>query len=288
MRFLIIDDDEDDIHLLLHAIKGVDQSIVCYTAQGAKEALEVLSNNQAERPDLIFLDINMPLMNGWQLLDLIKKDPAYRDIPLIMHSTSSIPDEINRSFEMGALCFFTKPSDFNELKSALKIIVTYLGKNLSEEVNHYNKDRSPIMLHCGKVEKMRTFTSPKTILYIDDDPEDQEIVREALQKEDNTITIMGSKNGHEGISYLLHAKRSESLPCLIILDLNMPGINGRTVLHQIKEDNDLSSIPVIIFTVSTLTEDMLLAQKYSTQFVSKPASPQQLKVIAKTFINHCS
>jgi CheY-like chemotaxis protein len=70
-RFLLIDDDSDDRELFSEALSMVEPAIICDQATDGEEGLAWLQQNK-EEPDLIFLDINMPILNGWQLLSLLK------------------------------------------------------------------------------------------------------------------------------------------------------------------------------------------------------------------------
>jgi CheY-like chemotaxis protein len=82
-KFLVVDDDCDDTELFAEAIASVDASVSCYNAADGKQALDKLTNKDIERPDLIFLDINMPGMNGWQFLSGLKGNENLKSIPVI-------------------------------------------------------------------------------------------------------------------------------------------------------------------------------------------------------------
>lgn len=126
---LLADDDRDDTEFFCEALAGIDQSIACNCIGNGLELLSKLEG-MSEKPHLIFLDINMPVMNGWQCLKALKEDARYRTIPVIMISTSSHGREINIASDLGALCYFVKPHNFNELKRVLKVITENLGTGL--------------------------------------------------------------------------------------------------------------------------------------------------------------
>jgi CheY-like chemotaxis protein len=122
-RFLIVDDDSDDNSLFTEALAAVEPQIICYCAADGQEALEKLETGSIEHPDIIFLDINMPIMNGWQCLTKLKSVPGYKDIPVIIHTTSSRKTDRELAKDLGAICFFTKLHDFKKLKKMLEIVV---------------------------------------------------------------------------------------------------------------------------------------------------------------------
>ncbi|TDH29206.1 response regulator [Segetibacter sp. 3557_3] len=118
--FLIIDDDVDDQEIFAAAVEELDDDIRCITAFDCDEALDFLKKNMDELPDYIFLDLNMPRVNGRQCLVELKKLPGVRDVPIVIYSTSSLKKDMEETLEMGASHFLVKPSKFDELCGALK------------------------------------------------------------------------------------------------------------------------------------------------------------------------
>ena len=116
---LLVDDDEDDRSLFKEAVNSLDKDIQCWTANDGQHALEVLMYDLIVVPDVIFLDLNMPKMNGLEFLSIIKKNRQYKSVPVIIYSTSSNPEDFKKSKELGAAEFITKPADFHELISKL-------------------------------------------------------------------------------------------------------------------------------------------------------------------------
>ena len=122
-RILLVDDDEDDQVIFLDALSEITGDVECITASNGADAITNLKT-LIPAPSIIFLDLNMPFMNGFECLEQIKKDERYKKIPVIIFTTSnSRADEI-RTKEMGAELFFTKTPDFKLLKSKLREILT--------------------------------------------------------------------------------------------------------------------------------------------------------------------
>jgi CheY-like chemotaxis protein len=113
---LLVDDDRDDRYLFNEAISSAGQQVNCHLAESGRAALELLSNVKPNLPSVIFLDVNMPEMNGWQVLQKIKADKEFNNIPVIMYSTSSHTRDISMALESGALCFCVKPDRFSDLQ----------------------------------------------------------------------------------------------------------------------------------------------------------------------------
>jgi CheY-like chemotaxis protein len=116
-NILQIDDDYDDCEFFEQALRMV--STASYTSvHNPLDALRKLINKEI-KPDLIFMDVNMPLMSGPELLDEIKKRETTKNIPVVMLSTSSLLSE-NQNQILGAKDYLIKPTTFNELKSLIR------------------------------------------------------------------------------------------------------------------------------------------------------------------------
>ena len=117
-KILLIDDDEDDCVLFLDVLGEIDSSLECDVANDGFEALRLLRTKDP-LPDIIFLDLNMPKMNGYECLAEMQKVVRLRDLPVVMYTTLNIRPEERRTLQMGAKHFFTKPRDFKVFKKEL-------------------------------------------------------------------------------------------------------------------------------------------------------------------------
>jgi CheY-like chemotaxis protein len=114
MTVLYAEDDQDDIDLLSEAMAAIDAGIICNTVSNGREVLEYL-RKAPTLPDVIFLDINMPIMNGLTCLNDLKKHPKYKHIPVVMYTTSDKELEYIDAISSGAAAFLKKPSSFDAL-----------------------------------------------------------------------------------------------------------------------------------------------------------------------------
>ena len=129
-------------------------------------------------------------------------------------------------------------------------------------------------MRCGK---------PR-ILMIDDNVADIGLVRAVLDDSDNPVELYSVRDGIEGITYLKHAE-SSGRPDLIIMDINMPRMDGLQALIQIKGDPDICDIPVIVFTASETEADIIACYRaQAAAFISKPLTVDGLVTIIHTII----
>src|SRR5215203_5322792 len=136
---------------------------------------------------------------------------------------------------------------------------------------------------------MTKFTPPRNIVfYADDDLDDLELVRDAFGQYSENVEVITATDGSKALTYLSNLNHKDTLPCLIVLDINMPVINGKEVLMRIKEMDHLQSVPVILFTTSSQPIDKNFAKRYNAGFITKPIDVKQMAFIADQFIEHCN
>jgi len=120
--FLIVDDDIDDQQFLIEALVQNSPSCLCFTASSGQEAVTNLTEALIPIPDVIFLDLNMPILDGKQCLIIIKQTSSLQHIPVIIYSTTSSKREIEEMNKQGASYFLIKTHSFKELSKELASI----------------------------------------------------------------------------------------------------------------------------------------------------------------------
>ena len=189
-------------------------------------------------PDAILLDIHLPDMDGWTVLDRVKHDPNIRHIPI--HIISS-DDRLQRGFQLGAIDYLQKPISSESLTEALSEIKNFVDR--------------PI----------------KRLLVIEDDAVQAQSIIELIGSGDVESTAVGS--GADA----LEALRSTHFDC-IILDLGLPDMNGFELMEQIRQQSGRSKPPIVVYTGKELTrqEETQLKRLAETIIVKDVRSPERL------------
>jgi CheY-like chemotaxis protein len=123
MTILYVEDDPDDCDLFVEAIHKISNAdpTTCIIAKDGEEALAKLIDFP-QNPDMIFLDINIPLLDGKELVAEIKKNNKLKNIPVIVYSTTITSLDMQFFNRHGIFHFFNKPADFDQLCDSLRLI----------------------------------------------------------------------------------------------------------------------------------------------------------------------
>lgn len=130
---------------------------------------------------------------------------------------------------------------------------------------------------------------PKSlVLYADDDPEDIELVSEAFHAYSQNVELLTFNDGVDLLNYVKSVNSFQASPCLFIIDINMPRLNGKETLVRLRKHEEFAEVPAVLFSTSTMPADAVFAQNYNAGFVTKPLHTDQVHQIIDQIIEHCS
>jgi len=128
-EILLVEDSPADVRLFREAFKLHSAQATLDVATDGEEALRRLRREppftSTRRPDLVILDLNLPKMDGRDVLATIKGDPELRHIPVVVMTTSDAPSDVNRAYDLHANCYIRKPTDINEFMNAIARCETF-------------------------------------------------------------------------------------------------------------------------------------------------------------------
>jgi len=243
---MAVDDDILNLRLIKELAKKYNlQTISCKDSEKAMELAE------KHKPLLIFSDIYMPGINGYQLLKKLKSNPETAQIPVILMSVSDTP----RDLSYPVFAYFTKPIKTDKVGKIFKNISNNKAEqiNLSEIAKNESKLSLPVIIN-----------NQQTILIAEDEESNRILLREFLSG--HNISFVS--NGHEAIE---ECKKNK--PDLILMDILMPGMNGIETLQKIRASENLKKVPIIACTANAMSgyrEELL--EKGFNDYLSKPFS----------------
>jgi CheY-like chemotaxis protein len=230
---LIVEDDPHYARVLRDLARDLHFKVLV-----ALKGSEALALTREYRPTAVSLDVFLPDMLGWTVLNHLKQDPATRHIPVQM---LTLDEDRHHGLSRGAFSFVTKPATPGTLQSALA--------------------------------KMRDYaTTPrKRLLIVEDSPAEQLSIRELLEHDDIEIAV--TETGAKALS-LLDAERFDCA----VLDLRLPDMSGFDVLERLRDHPTLSDLPVVVFTGKELSpeEDTRLHSLARSVVVKGVESPERL------------
>lgn len=133
-----------------------------------------------------------------------------------------------------------------------------------------------------------TLPSKHLVLYADDDQEDIEFVREEFSKYSRDIELINFPDGSSLLRFLNNLSSLDTLPCLIIIDIQMPGLNGKEVLSKLRQIKRYENIPVVLFTNSSLPSERAFARSFDADYIVKPFYRNQINELIDHILHHCS
>lgn len=131
-------------------------------------------------------------------------------------------------------------------------------------------------------------TFPLIVLYADDDEDDVDLMQEVFSKYASNLEVICRNNGLEVLRFLKEQATQKKLPCLVILDINMPRLDGKETLKQLREMEEYNNVPIVLYTTSSSPEDARFAKKLNAGYLIKPTDAGQIEFIADELVRYCS
>jgi CheY-like chemotaxis protein len=230
---LIIEDDAKFAKILYDYAR--EKAFKCLVAGDGGGGLELV---ETYRPEAVILDLNLPDISGWEVLETLKRDPNTRHIPVHI---MSVDEEVLDAYRKGAMGYLTKPTDRESLAESFQNIEQFLSREI------------------------------KTLLLVEDDARSRSSIQKLLGGSD--VEIVEADHGQAALD-LLKAQRFD---CMIV-DLNLPDMTGFEVLSKMNGDRVSPKCPVIVYTGRDLTpEENHELMKYADSVIVKGVkSPERL------------
>ncbi len=235
-KVLVVDDSVGPRMVISKELAGAGFEV--FQAVNGAEAVRLA---REIKPDLITMDVEMPVMGGFEACGQLCNHVETSDVPVIMISSLTTPEVVARGFEVGAVEFFGKPFKAGEL------------------ANYVNA-----LLETRKISKQ------ERVLVVEDSPVVLHILKYLFRK--NGYELFTAIDGLEGLQLAESVK-----PDIIITDCYMPAMNGWQLVTALKENSELSHIPVVMLTGSTEKDDVLRGLALgAADYITKPFDETEL------------
>ena len=238
IKILIIEDEKALVNILEKKLlyEGYEVSV-------AYDGQEGMDKVKANNPNLILLDIVMPKMNGFEVLENLKKDKKNSSIPVIVLSNSGYSVDLDKALDLGAVDYLVK-AEF-DLDEVTEKIEKTIGKENFPKKELKNEEKQ----NLSQENFSKNNNGLKKILIVEDDKFLRDLCLKKLERAGFEVST--AFDGEEGLK-----KIKEEKPVLVLLDIVLPGLSGFEVLKQIKTNSQIASIPIIILSNLGQREDI--------------------------------
>ncbi len=256
LTILVVDDNELNRDVLRRRLEHESYNVI--TAKDGKEALELLT---IQAPDAMLLDIMMPVMDGYEVLDKLKESAKTKSIPVMMVTAVNDMQTVVKCIKKGAADYITKPFEPDLLRSRVQRLLSR-GK--------------------AKPQGADDFSAPMSgeVLIVDDVDLNREVLERRLTE--YGLEVVGARSGKEALAIL-----AQKTPQLILLDIMMPEMDGYQVLAHLKKDKKTKGIPVLM--ISSVDEQSSIKkalQLGAADYVVKPFDNVLLKARIRGFLGY--
>lgn len=291
----MIVDDDDDVRLIIQTVLLSKYEVVT-----AHDGLDALDKLEKYEPDFIIMDIMMPLMDGFQACQAIRKNPKFREMQVLFLSAHGSRENVMESYKSGGNLFLAKPIEPARLLRNVDLYFEktpppYRTKHLSmrQIAISENSPNSPISAK-NEAPAEKASQSPKSaspgvekttaeptgekgssvaliprILLVEDDKDFASLVALALSESFETIRAV---DGLDAIEKLLKYQ-----PDLLIVDIMMPKMNGYQFCQSVRSNRSYANVPIVVLTAKSSAKDREYAMKLGVDaFLAKPAEMQEL------------
>jgi DNA-binding response OmpR family regulator len=277
-RSILVADDD----LVTQKILRLTLECAGYEVTAAADGEETLRALEQSVPDVVVLDVMMPKIDGFSVLRRIRDDPRTAEVPVVLLTARSGPEDLWRGWQEGVDYYLTKPFDSEELlRFMARALEPYAAAGTVKAAEAI--DAADALAKLPVVPRMPERTDAisdpavsvaplltPTVLVVDDDPAIQRVLRMTLELEGFAVDC--ASDGIEALDRIAHQR-----PDLVLLDVTMPGLDGFDVLRRIRDGATTADLPVILLTARSGEEDMWQGWQCGVDYyMTKPFDIEEL------------
>jgi DNA-binding response OmpR family regulator len=255
-KILLVEDNELNQDMLSRRLTRRGFEVV-FATDGATG----VSMASSERPDLILMDMSLPIMDGWEATQSIKANPHTASIPIIALTAHAMVGDRDKAMAAGCDDYDTKPVELARLLQKIDaLLTTAVQKKAVESSPSVSPAPLPAQLDIPQLPD----TTEYQILIVDDNDMNRDMLSRRLKRVG--YGVLTAEDGESGLA-LLQEQRVD----LILLDIMMPGISGLEVLQRIRQSHSQVQLPIIMATAKDESEEIVRAFELgANDYVTKP------------------
>lgn len=294
LNVLLVEDSNIQVQILEFAIQDLPIIRLLHVCRDGEEGIAYLTRqgefSDATLPDVILCDINMPKMDGFELLNLVKADETLHNIPFVMLTTSETEKDIARAYQDGANSYISKPIDIHGLEKILYHFAHYW-----EAAKYSDEVRSGILAEpeqlFGSTDKKDLNIPPKSlnVLLVEDSKTQAEMIRCIFDEFPEFNLLDTIEDGEGALAFLQRTTPYEDAerPVLVLLDLILPEKDGIEVLREMRADANLKDIVVVVLTDNDHAESIVdCYNSGANTFLNKPITSEGMWAILHRFAGY--
>lgn|GEM_PF-35102 len=297
VEILLVSDCDNDVDSLRSSFDRTRVSNTVHAVPDGAAALAVLRGKASSRhdglpvsPSLILLDLNCPAAHQptvaaeLELLSELKSDPVLRSIPVIVVTASSDQADVLNAYSSGACSFVSKPDCPEKRRQLFEQLADYWAHVSQLPRSGSNSD--DLFESIIEAATSDAGVEPVPVLVVDDSEDDILLLKEAFADCSLIDLVATAEDGETALRYMRGQTpfADAQRPAIVLLDINMPRMNGFEVLAEMRSDIRLAQTPVIMLTTSKQESDILRAYTDGAcSFISKPVNFDRMRQIARRF-----
>jgi HAMP domain-containing protein/signal transduction histidine kinase/DNA-binding response OmpR family regulator len=264
-RLLVIEDNERERDSIFALLGHQD-----ITIEGAASGVEALEKLRAQRYDCCVLDLRLPDMSGFELLDQLQADPALRDVPVVVFTGKELSSEEEARLNAAAKSIVLKDVQSPErLFDETSLFLHRVVADLPED-----KRRMIERLH-GSMEALRG----RKVLVVDDDARNIFALTTILENQD--MDVLSATNGRQAIELI------KTIPDLsvVLMDIMMPEMDGYETMREIRKAPELRTLPILALTAKAMKGDReKCLEAGASDYIAKPVNTEQLLSLLRVWL----
>jgi CheY-like chemotaxis protein len=277
-RILIVD-DEEDVRTVLRATLADDYEVI-----EAHDGLDALEKVRRSEPDLVLMDVMMPLMDGFEACRAIRNTPEFREIPVMFLTALSGKEDMKKGYGAGANLYLTKPFEPERLlknldvffkttppqRSAKRFTITDLRSREGQEpvapgAMEFAPSQRDSDSQAGQSQRVR----PR-VLVTDDDADIIAVMKTALGQ---TVEVVYAMDGIQAIERLVKYQ-----PDIAVMDIMLPKMSGFQLIQSLRANKAFAKLPILVCSAKSTEKDIQFARRLGANgFLPKPFHPEQLQ-----------